>query len=645
MLALEQTDINSLLGPDGEFSRRIPGYTQRPQQAEMAMDVARALAGRQQLLVEAGTGTGKTLAYLIPAMLASGRTLVSTGTKTLQDQLFYKDIPLVRGAIAPMCSVALLKGRGNYLCPYRLDKHLQTMVGHASPELLADLQRIRQWQSRSATGDLTEVLDMEAEGGLLGLITSSVDNCLGHECPKFDECPVYRARTRAAEADLVVINHHLLFADMAMQEDDLASLLPTADHVIIDEAHQVADIARQFFGTHVSSGQFVELCRDCRTELVLLGNDDPALAARVGVLEDAVSRLQGSVATVEAASFETLVALPGVAATVEAVDMALGELATMLEVAKERSRQLANCHQRAVRLLDKFAMLTEPGEWEDDYAQWIQVRDRGFIVHLTPVSIAEQLGAQVRESGKSWVLTSATLTVNDRFDHIRSSLGLTDAIEQHYPSPYDYDAQVRGWIPAGLPRPGDDVHTRSLVAACLPVLQRVTGRTFFLCTSYRALNVAAACLTEAGLSCLVQGQMSRTAMLERFRSVERCVLLATYSFWEGVDVRGADLQCLIIDKLPFANPDDPLSKATAERIRQLGGNAFMDYLVPEAAIKLRQGFGRLVREDADRGLFVLGDPRVVYQAYGRIFRASLPSFPWLESREEAIDFVEGLAAK
>lgn len=642
---MKETEIKSLLGPAGELSRRVSGYVQREQQVLMALDVWRAIETQSTLLAEAGTGTGKTYAYLVPAMLSNARTIISTGSKTLQDQLFYKDLPVVRDVTATGMKVALLKGRGNYVCPYRLDKHLKTLVPRAGSSLAGELNRVREWYSRSVTGDVTEVLDMEADTHLLPLITSNTDNCLGAECPNIAECPLYRARAHALEADILVINHHLLFADMAMQDDNLASLLPSAATVIVDEAHQVPDVAPEFFGLRVSSGQFIDLCRDCTTELAVLGNDDLRLSRRVTGLERAVVAMTAALGHAESNDPVVLLGSRESRQCIEKVDIALGDLLDSLDASAVRSRALANCHQRAARLLDRFAMLTEPGNLDEDSAHWLQVHDRGFVVHVTPLSIADRFSAHVKAAGQTWILTSATLTVNDSFDHIRGKLGLDDADERRYESPFNYRYQVKGWLPAALPRPGSDEHTRALVASCLPLIQNVRGRTFFLCTSYRALNLAAATLRDAGVICMTQGSMSRAALLECFRSTEACVLLATYSFWEGVDVRRANLQCLIIDKLPFANPDDPLVRARIKAFDSTGGNGFMDYLVPDAAITLRQGFGRLIRESADRGLFVLGDPRVLTQGYGRLFLKSLPDITWLDNQAQAISYIEELAVR
>ena len=640
-----ETDITDLLGQDGALSRAVEGFTAREAQLAMASDVATAMRSGTSLLVEAGTGTGKTFAYLVPAFLASGRSIIATGTRTLQDQLFYKDLPLVRGVVPDKRSIALLKGRANYLCPQRLDKNLKVMPGNASPQLIARLQDVRSWYVRSRTGDVTELLDAESDAALLPLVTSNVDNCLGSECPHLEECPLYRARSRAMEADIIVVNHHLLFADLAMQDDSFASLLPVVDHVIIDEAHQVADVARQFFGVRIGSGQLVELGKDVRAELFLLGNDDAELASKCSELDRSIAALDRRLKTSAEKDLTRLLFEPGVRDAIDDVDMALGVLASHLDVAAVRSRSLSNCYQRALRLIDKFALLTEINESDDaaEYAHWLQPGERGFVIHMTPVSIARHFGEHLAHSSQSWILTSATLTVNDSFDHTVATLGLSDIETRHYRSPYDFTRQVKSWLPAHLPQPGSDEHTRALVATCLPIIRSVKGRTFFLFTSYRALNLAAHMMENEGLPFLVQGTRSKAVLLDKFRVTPGCVLLATHSFWEGVDVKGAGLQCLVIDKLPFSSPSDPITAAQSRAIDAAGGNGFMDYLVPEAAITLRQGFGRRVRGESDRGLFILGDSRVAHKPYGRLFIKSLPEMDWLADAAAAIEYLGELA--
>lgn len=610
----------------------------------MGADVLGAINAGSHLMVEAGTGTGKTFAYLIAILVAGSRAIISTGTKTLQDQLYYKDLPIVSALVGRRVRTALLKGRSNYLCPERLDRNLKVMAASTRPQTMDQLLSIRAWYTRTRTGDLTEWLDLERESNLVPLVTSTVDNCLGGDCPRYDECPLYAARERAAEADLVVVNHHLLFADFALQDDNISSLLPQVDAIVIDEAHQIGDIARHFFGTRLSSGQLMELARDIAGEMAMLGGDDASLIQKAQLLEQKADELNLAFRGHASNDFAATLIAGRPRQLIHEVDLVLGNLASALEASSGRSKMLDSCATRAVRLADRFALLTEPAETAD-HAHWIEHRDRGFTIHLTPVSIAAPFSARVNESSSTWIFTSATLTVAERFDYIRTSLGLVDIESKRYESPFDYKQQARAWIPPITARPGTDEHTRSLMEQLMPVLTAVPGRTFLLFTSYRALHLAAEFLSRQGaLSFLVQGQSPRAQLLDRFREIENCVLLATHSFWEGVDVRGAGLRCLIIDKLPFASPDDPIIKIQVKAIGEAGGNGFTDHMIPQAAITLRQGFGRLIRENQDKGLFILGDNRVATQSYGKLFVQSLPPMTWLESREEALAFLESIAA-
>ncbi|MEX0943955.1 MAG: ATP-dependent DNA helicase [Pseudomonadales bacterium] len=638
------SDIRILLGMDGEFPRLVPGYVERNAQLAMAEDVLGAINSQSHLMVEAGTGTGKTFAYLVAIMVSGSRAIISTGTKTLQDQLYNKDLPIVNALAGRRIKSALLKGRANYLCPERLERNLKVMATDTRPETVSRLLEIRSWYSRTRTGDLTEWLDLEGESDLIPLVTSTVDNCLASECPKYHECPLYAARTRASEADLVVVNHHLLFADFALQDDNISSLLPEVDVIVIDEAHQIGDIARHFFGTRLSSGQLMELSRDIVSEIFLLGGDDASLTQKAQLLELKTRELGDAFRVDTTNDIAAMLSARPARQLINDIDWVLGNLAAALEACGGRSKLLASCATRALRLADRFALLTEPAQ-VPDHAQWIDQRNRGFTIHLTPVSIAAPFSARLYGSSSTWILTSATLTVAERFDYIKATLGLNDFDAKRYESPFDYQRQARAWIPPIVERPGTDEHTHALMEALKPVLASVRGRTFLLFTSYRALHLAANILTQqGGVRFLVQGQSPKMQLLDRFREIENCVLLATHSFWEGVDVRGAGLRCLIIDKLPFASPDDPVTKTQVKVIGEAGGNGFTDYMIPQAAITLRQGFGRLIRENQDSGLFILGDNRVRTQAYGKLFVKSLPEMTWLDSAEEALAFLGSMEA-
>ncbi|MBD3647386.1 MAG: ATP-dependent DNA helicase [Pseudomonadales bacterium] len=633
-----------LFSADGPLAERIPDFVHRPVQVEMADCVEEIITSGINGLIEAGTGTGKTLAYLMPVLNAGKTTIISTGTRTLQDQLFFKDLPAVLPLARSRIRTALLKGRRNYLCPERLGTSLRVAEKNRSREVMAQLTAIRQWATSTRSGDLMELTDLSESSPVLPLVTSTVDNCLGSRCPKYDECPLYRARAKVLDADIIVVNHHLLFADMALKEDSSGRLLPPVDTIVVDEAHQVQEIARQFFGTRIGSGQMIELAADVRREMFLFGNDDAALVGAMDRLERTTRHLEKIVLTdYPNVGLDSLLSGADTARAVSEVDEALMGAIDGLERASVRSLTFANCYSRAIDLGDRFAMLTEDTDLDGEFVHWLDRRQHGFDIHLSPVSIAGEMHERINTGDCTWLFTSATLTVGGSFNHSRLVLGLDDdAIERRFESPFVFREQVKGWLPAGLPSPGTDDHTRALVATVLPVIRKNPGRTFFLVTSYRALRLAADQLSGQGVPLLVQGTTAKHTLLERFARTEHAVLLATQSFWEGVDVRGASLRCLIIDKLPFMSPEDPLSSALMSALERSGSNGFMDYLLPRAVITLKQGFGRLIRQETDEGLFVMGDERMMNRSYGRIFRTSLADMEWLEDRESAIEYLAGL---
>lgn len=625
----------------GELSSVVSNFVSRPMQLELAQVISDAIATGDNALLEAGTGTGKTFAYLLPLISSGKRAIVSTGTKALQDQLFTKDLPLIASLFDGTYKVALLKGRANYVCPERLDKSLKLFSGNAVDDVLDKLVKVREWSMRSYSGDLTELSDFNDEPALISMITSTRDNCLGGSCPRFDECPLYRARDQANEVELVVVNHHLLFADLALKEDNLTRLLPAADVIIVDEAHQVPEVARQFFGSRIGSGQFMELTRDIARELSLLGNDDPQLLLAVTEVESAINNMSLAVKRVAVKRVGELFDLPhwleyAGAQLIENVDLALGGLLQVIRIASERSQGLEHCLQRTIRIGDQFALLTEPNVIDESYVHWMQTHERGFVVHLSPISVADDLAPQFSKGLPGWIFMSATLTVGKRFDHIRTSLGLDDeVIEMQFDSPFDYKNRVLGYVPDGLPAPGTDEHTRALIDAIGAFIEE---KSLLLFTSHRALKLARQLLIAQDKSpVLYQGQFPKTELLQRFRNASNGVLLATQSFWEGIDLRGAGLKCLIIDKLPFSSPDDPVSRAMMKSIGAAGGNGFMEYLLPQAIISLKQGFGRLIRQESDQGIFVLGDSRVNSRSYGNLVRSSLPEMRWTTDKQEALD--------
>jgi ATP-dependent DNA helicase DinG len=619
------------------LSHRVDGFVRREAQQDMATLVAEAINSGQNALIEAGTGTGKTFAYLLPTLSSNKKAVISTGTKTLQDQLFYQDIPLLNEAFGR--TVALLKGRANYLCPHRLRLHANSISAGTSETVQEQLAYVHTWAQRTRSGDLTEIMDSGAASLVQSMVTSTVDNCLGHECPDYDQCPLYRARNNAREADIVVVNHHLFFADLALKEEAVGELLPDAEIIILDEAHQVAEIARNFYGDHLGSGQMLELGRDVKREQALLGNDDPELIRAAHDFSQAIYELI-SIVLESKANFSHL--LPGLRSNIESVDFSLSALISRLDSAAPRSTGLARCYSRAGRLSDMFTLLTEETSPLDS-AHWIERREKSFTLHLMPLDIASHLKPMMQLAGKTWLLVSATLTMGESFSHVKQTLGFDDGAEACFPSPFDFKNQVAAFVPATLPEPSDPEHTRSLVASTLPLIRSHNGRSMMLFTSNRALDLAGRYLSEEhDLVFVMQGALPKVRLLERFRELPRCILLATHSFWEGVDLKGAGLQLLVIDKLPFTSPDNPVFQARLNYLEQMGGNSFRELSLPEAAITLKQGFGRLIRQESDRGLFILGDTRLLTKGYGKTLKKSLPDMNWLSDHGQAMAFLENL---
>ena len=620
------------------LARTWPEYSARQGQLELAMQIESVMKSRAIGIFEAGTGTGKTLSYLVPAFIASGPVIISTGTKNLQDQLFQKDLPVLQ-KVFPEKRVALLKGRANYLCPQRLKINIK--VDHRNELIAHQLMEVRSWSIRSRTNDLTEILDPEENVALQKRVTSTRDNCLGSRCPEFNDCPLYRAREQASQADIVIVNHHLLLADLAQRGENIRSLFPVVTALIIDEAHQIPGVARQFFGQRLSSGQFSELLRDVRAELFLLGNDDPHSLDHVKNLDRQLVALKQLMLAGTNPYFEQWLDKKS-HHLILAVDQALAELGNRLLDVAARSDGLAQCAKRALGMADIFALLTEQAEPGGDYVHWIERTQGSYTIHLSPLEISTEFQKVVRDSEASWVFTSATLSVDGSFNHFKSELGVFDEISAIFESPFDYLRSVKAYVPTGLPEAGSDEHTKELVAHCAPLIANNNEKTFFLFTSHRALQFAALELKQIGRPLLVQGTKSKIQMLAEFKESPRSVLLGTQSFWEGVDVRSAGLKLLIIDKLPFPNPSDPIYNAQSMKIRSNGGNGFTELALPKTVLALKQGFGRLMREASGMGLFVLGDSRIHSRSYRKYVTNNLPEMVWLDNQEDAVAWMRKL---
>ena len=616
---LSATDI---LGHNGLLAQRVADFAPRRVQQELAEAVAHTLEQKAVLVAEAGTGTGKTFAYLVPAMLSGQKVIISTGTKNLQDQLFKRDVPVVRDALAVPVSVALLKGRGNYLCVHRLA--LAEVAHYGSPEQADKIRRIRLWAGQTRNGDIAECSVISESDAVWAQVTSSSDNCLGQECPSFEDCHLISARRAAQAADIVVVNHHLLLSDMALKEEGFGELLPVADAFIIDEAHQLADVASSFFGQAVSGNQLLELARDVETEFRRDINEGDEIIRAAALLEKQVRDLRLALGQSQRrAAWAEVRHLSEVETLITAIEEQLEALQRLLHPLAERSKGLESCEQRCSELLTRFVTLTD--DTPEDYIHWFETHKRSFSLHLTPLSIADYFQKQMQALSAAWVFTSATLAVGKSFAHFTDRLGLTEVTTAQWDSPFDYARQAVFYVPKGMPEPNAPDYTQAVITAALPVLAASRGRAFLLFTSYRALAEAAALLEDqVDYPLFVQGEAPRDILLQRFRDTPHAVLLGTSSFWEGVDVRGEALSCVIIDKLPFASPGDPVLKARIEAMRKLGINAFMEYQLPDAVIALKQGAGRLIRDVHDRGVLMICDPRLLNKPYGRLFLDSLP---------------------
>ncbi len=627
---------SALLGADGPFAREVPNFAPRETQQRMADAVATAIDDQEALVVEAGTGTGKTFAYLVPALLSGKRVIVSTGTRNLQDQLFHRDLPRVRSILGAKADVALLKGRANYLCRYRLQQTVESGQ-FKSRSQVEDLQKVRAWGARTRSGDLAELAEVPEGSPLWPRVTSTAENCLGTECPFYDDCFVFKARRRAQDADLVVVNHHLLLSDLALKREGFGAILPEAEAYVLDEAHQLPELAGQYFSVGISARQVKELAADTLAECA-------GQAGALALLQPALDNVNDALRKARLAfdmlpkrgAFAQLEADAGAAEALENLGEALDDLAGVLAGQAERSKGLASVHARCTLLDQRLQrIMGTDGEHE---VRWFELSDHGFELSSTPLDLAPQLQALRSATEAAWIHTSATLAVAGQFEHFTRQMGLVDPVMLDLGSPFDYAHQALCWLPQGLPEPAARDYTARVIETVRPVLEASKGRAFLLFTSHRALRLAAELLADAPWPLFVQGTAPRHQLLSDFRDSGNGVLLGAASFWEGVDVAGEALSVVVIDKLPFASPDDPVLQARLDAVRRAGGNPFRDWQIPAAAIALKQGAGRLIRDVHDRGVLVLCDPRIGTRAYGKLFLASMPPMPRTRALEDVQAF-------
>jgi len=645
------TPVAQAFSSNGALAKAIDGFLPRQAQTDMALEVENAIKQQSSLIVEAGTGTGKTFAYLIPAFLSvnsasSGdelntKIIVSTGTKNLQEQLFHKDIPLVKKALANNVQVALLKGRANYLCRYRLAQYQETR-GQLDANTLNDLVKVKTWANGTQTGDIGELINVTEDSGVFPFITSTLDNCLAKDCPDYEQCYLVRARQKAIDADLIVVNHHLFFADMALKDTGFGELIPKAQVVIFDEAHQIGDIASDYFGESFSTRQLVDLCTDVSQIYRSKLTDVKQLGLAADKLEKTCQefRLLFNYDP-ERGNWREKYQLQTIKHKFERLKVDLDFLYQVIKLCVSRNEAIDNCFDRAVNLLSQYDVMANVNI--NGMSFWYETTPRHVVLHLTPLSVADKFNAYVKESGAGWIFTSATLAVDNSFEHFAKHLGLQGASQLLLESPFNYQQQSQLIVPRYLPEANDKNRAQHLAQLAKPLIIASKGACFMLFTSYRVMNQVAELLADdIDNPLLVQGQMAKRILLEQFVENDNAVLLATASFWEGIDVRGDKLTCVIIDKLPFASPDDPLLQARCEDVRRQGGDAFAQIQLPQAVIALKQGVGRLIRDVSDRGVMVICDNRLVNRPYGQTFLKSLPEMKRSRDLTKAIAFLEGI---
>ncbi|EGQ7896798.1 ATP-dependent DNA helicase [Vibrio parahaemolyticus] len=633
--------IAKTFSSDGALGKAIPGFQARQPQIDMAEAVSSAIKEQSQLVVEAGTGTGKTFAYLVPALLSGKKVIISTGSKNLQEQLYHRDLPLMVNALGFYGQVALLKGRSNYLCLDRLSRQMvESHTNESDPTLLTQLVKVRSWSSETKTGDLGDCEDLPEDSMIIPTITSTNDNCLGKECPSYTDCFVLKARKRAMDSDIIVVNHHLFLADLAIKETGFGELIPEADVFIFDEAHQLPDIASEYFGQSVSSRQIHDLAKDIeiayRTEakdmrqLQKVGDKllQSAMDMRIVLGEPGFRGNWREAMQSESIKRELVRLTDSLDLAIDVLKLALGR-SQLLDTAFERANLIKG---RIERVCDVDII---------GYSYWYDTSPRHFTLHITPLSVADKFHEQIEIKQGAWIFTSATLAVSGDFKHFTDRLGLKPKQQFSLPSPFDYEKQARLCVPRYLPEPNSPGLADKLVRMLAPVIEENDGRCFFLCTSHSMMRELGEKFREVlDLPVLMQGEMSKQKTLAEFMELGNALLVATGAFWEGIDVRGDALSCVIIDKLPFTAPDDPLLKARIEDCRLRGGEPFAEVQIPDAVITLKQGVGRLIRDQKDHGALIICDNRLVTRDYGGTFLGSLPPIPRTRDLERIKAFLK-----
>ena len=624
--------IENILGKDGLLSRSLSDFDYRPAQVHMARLIEEALKYKNQVIIEAGTGVGKTMGYLVPVILSGKKTVISTGTKNLQEQIFFKDLPVIAKAMGVKINTLLMKGRSNYICLDRYHQNFDT-TSFLRPEMTRRRQLIDSWLNCTGTGDRAELVWMEDDDAAWDLISSSSDRCRGSECLHRDACFIINLRRLAAKADIIIVNHHLFFADLMLKSDGFGEIIPRFEAAVFDEAHKVEEIATTYFGASLSSGQLLDLVTDTQKEAEANGCDDQnKLKLNLAAIRTGVTQLNTVFSGVPDRGRIII------DENKEGYGEALDSIRRGLKYIQGDFENHLSIRARELESSMDMIFMKGKGDW----LEWYEKRKRGIVFHTSPLDIAENMREQLYSKVKSIVFTSATLSVNNTFDYIRTRLGISEeALETICPSHFNFMEQVILYIPDDLPVPNSSAFTVSISARIAEILRLSSGRALVLFTSYQNLySVYSSIKDRIPYRIFRQGEAPRTVLLEKFRKDTHSVLLATGSFWQGVDVPGEALSCLIIDKLPFDSPGDPLVAARIDVINRRSGNPFMEYQVPSAIIALKQGLGRLIRKSSDRGILAVLDKRIIKSGYGRFFISSMPEMKMTNRLEDLDGFID-----
>ena len=638
--------VNNFFNYNGPLSNIIEGYQLRPSQVEMANMVDSALLKQESLIIEAGTGTGKTFAYLAPALMKGGKVIISTATKNLQDQLFNKDIPKIREALNIPVKVNLLKGRSNYLCQLRLEETAR-QDQFVNEEDGAHFEKIKKFNDHSKTGEISEVQGVPELASVWPMVTSTADHCLGQSCDFAKSCFFLKARKEALSAEIVIVNHHLFFADFVLKDEEVSEILPKANTIIFDEAHQLPDIASIFFGNNLSTNEILKLVQDIQALFEKIGKSKKKLATHSLQIIENINNLRALFpAQNHRLTYEKIQNFEDFTSFFQSINNILLKFDKFFSLIDDQSPEQKKIYERYSKVCEKLSpWLTKKN---NNYVYWLDIFSKSIQLNMTPFSIAESFDKFKAENKMSWIYTSATLAVNESFNFFQSMMGLNQAKAKKLDSPFDFKNNACLYVPNNMPEPNSVLFTLSLIKKIYPLIQAAKGRTFILSTSLKAMSEISALLKNEfderniNLPILTQGEDSKKILIDRFKSYGNAILIGSMSFWEGIDVRGSSLSLVIIDKLPFQSPGDPVFESKINRIKMQGENPFMTFQLPKAIITLKQGAGRLIRDEKDKGVLMICDPRIIDKPYGKRIWKSLPAFKRTRQEIDVTSFLKSL---